>query len=140
MLVSSLLTAFLSVVQTTQSAPVDNPSMSAEPYNCGYVRTRWNSSVVAGIFAFGACEPFYYNETIGDYQDAFAYTLYGGCACRFYSYVLSQSYGALLNQDRFAEDCSKNVSVPEYTGPTDRWREPRFAEPKPAWYSCYESE
>ncbi|KAF2622123.1 hypothetical protein BU25DRAFT_463082 [Macroventuria anomochaeta] len=98
--------------------------MSADPYNCGYVRTRWNSSVVAGIFALGHCEPFYYNETIGAYQDAFAYTLYGGCTCRFYS---------------LAEDCSENVSVPEYTAPTDRWREPLFAEPKPAWYNCYEN-
>ena len=87
MLATSLLTALLSAVHVTQSAPVDNLAISADPYNCGYVRTRWNSSVVAGIFALGHCEPFYYNETIGAYQDAFAYTLYGGCTCRFYSSV-----------------------------------------------------
>lgn len=87
MIGTSLLAIFLSAAQITQSVPVDSSTISAEAYNCGYVRTRWNSSVIAGVFAFGDCVPFYYNETIGDYQDAFAYMLYGGCTCRFYSCV-----------------------------------------------------
>ena len=87
MLANCLLTTLLSTVQITQSAPVNSPTMSADPYNCGYVHTRWNKSAVAGIFALGKCEPFYYNETTGACQDAFAYTRYGGCTCRFYSFV-----------------------------------------------------
>ncbi|KAF1924502.1 uncharacterized protein M421DRAFT_8804 [Didymella exigua CBS 183.55] len=98
--------------------------MSADPYNCGYVRTRPSSSVVAGIFALNKCEPIFYNETISDYQDAFAYTLYGGCSCRFYT---------------LEEDCSISSPVPVYTGSTDRWREPLFADPRPTWYNCHES-
>ncbi|KAF9695972.1 hypothetical protein EKO04_006279 [Ascochyta lentis] len=114
MLAFSSIAVLLSAIRITHSAPIENPSLPYDPYNCGYVRTRWNSSVVAGIFALEGCAPFYYNETIGDYQDAFAYTL-------------------------VAEDCSKNASVPQYTGSTDRWHEPLFAEPRPTWYNCYES-
>jgi hypothetical protein len=84
MLAVSALVTLLSAVSTTMSAPVDNPAISADPYNCGYVRTRPNSSAVAGIFAYDSCMPFFYNETIRDYEKAFAYTLYGGCTCRFY--------------------------------------------------------
>ena len=87
MITNPFLAAFMSAIQMTHSAPVENPTTATDPYNCGYVRTRWNSSVIAGIFALDNCEPFYYNETIGGYQDAFAYALYGGCACRFYSCV-----------------------------------------------------
>jgi hypothetical protein len=76
--------ALLSAVPITLSTPIGTTAMSEDPYNCGYVRTRPNSSVVAGIFAHDACMPFFYNETIRDYQDAFAYTLYGGCSCHFY--------------------------------------------------------
>ena len=91
-LTSSLLAAFLLAIHFTQSAPV-KPPVTADPYNCGYVRTRYNSSVVAGIFALETCTPFYYNESIGNYQDAFAYTLYGGCTCRFYPYVVAMYLG-----------------------------------------------
>jgi len=140
MLTTTFLTAVLSAVRITQSAPVDNLTISADLYNCGYVRTRWNSSVVAGIFALGDCAPFYYNNTIGGYQDVFAYTLYGGCTCRFYSCVPVPGLdNALLSRSRYAEDCSKNASVPEYADPTDRWHEPLFADPKPSWYNCHKS-
>ncbi|UPX10625.1 uncharacterized protein EKO05_0001271 [Ascochyta rabiei] len=124
MLVASFVAALLSAVEVTYSAPIEGSSPPSDPYNCGYVRTRWNSSAVAGIFALESCTLFYYNETIGNYQDAFAYTLYGGCTCRFYSIV---------------EDCLKNAPVPQYTGSTDRWHEPLFAEPRPTWYTCHES-
>lgn len=87
MFAQSVLATLLLAAPFTRSVPLYDLHISINPYNCGYVRTRWNSSVVAGIFAYGACKPFYYNETIGGYQDAYAYTLYGGCDCRFYSYV-----------------------------------------------------
>jgi hypothetical protein len=82
------LTVFLSSIRFTQSAVVISLA-TADSYNCGCVRTRWNSSVVAEIFALEVCVPFYYNETICNYQDAFSYTLYRGRACRFHSYVLA---------------------------------------------------
>ena len=84
MLALSVIVTLLSAAPTTLSAPAGIMANSTEPYNCGYVRTRPNSSAVAGIFAYDACMPFSYNETIHDYEKAFAYTLYGGCTCHFY--------------------------------------------------------
>jgi hypothetical protein len=84
MFYASILTGMLSAISPIYAAPFPHTALEADPYNCGYVRTRWNSSVVAGISAFGACTPFFFNDTINDYQDAFAYTLYGGCHCQFY--------------------------------------------------------
>ncbi|KAF3053166.1 hypothetical protein E8E11_011289 [Didymella keratinophila] len=101
------------------SAPVGNTANSTEPYNCGYVRTRPDSSAVAGIFAYDACMPFFYNETFHDYEKAFAYTLYGGCTCRFYSSAV--------------QGCGRDLPAEEYTGSTDRWNEPLFADPQPIW-------
>lgn len=97
MFTHALLVSLLSAAQLTQSMPVDTLAPLADPYNCGYVRTRLNSSAIAGIFAFDACKPFFYNETINGYQDAFAYALYGGCSCRFYPYVLRLAKGGLLS-------------------------------------------
>ncbi|KAF2131800.1 hypothetical protein P153DRAFT_430016 [Dothidotthia symphoricarpi CBS 119687] len=122
MLLTSLLATLLSTVPTTLSAPVTVPvTLDNYPYQCGYARTRWNSSVIAGLSAWGTCTPFFWNATIVDYQDAFAYGIYGGCACRFY-----------LNE----EDCKGEVDVPVYTEPTPRWSDPFFDDPKPKWYDC----
>ena len=85
MLNTHLLTLLLSALPHTHGSPFAPPSPSTTTaYNCGYVRTRWNSSAVAGVFAFSACTPFFFNTTTNDYQDAFAYTLYGGCRCQFW--------------------------------------------------------
>lgn len=83
MLLPYLLTALL---PSASAAPLTDPN--PEPYNCGYVLTEHNSSAYAGIYAHGFCEPIYYNETIRDFQDAYAYRMYGGCACQFYGYVI----------------------------------------------------
>ena len=48
-----------------------------------YVLTERNSSSYAGLSAFESCTPIYFNQTINDYQDAFAYRLWGGCKCSF---------------------------------------------------------
>lgn len=80
----SVIVALLSAAPTILSAPVGNTANSIEPYNCGYVRTRPNSSAVSGIFAYDASMSFFYNESIHDYEKAFSYMLYGGCTCRFY--------------------------------------------------------
>ncbi|KAH6614816.1 hypothetical protein C7974DRAFT_320494 [Boeremia exigua] len=125
MFLSSLLAALLSAAPLTQSAPVDYPQIPADPYNCGYVRPHWNVSVVAGVFAYDSCSAFFFNETLGGWQDAFAYALYGGCICRFYT---------------FTEDCLGNVKVPDYQGPTDRSRESLFPGSRPSWYRCRRTE
>jgi hypothetical protein len=74
-----LLTYFLTLLSTTLSLPT-----APDPYNCGYVLTRHNSSAYASIHAWNHCVVIYYNETIRDYQDAYAYHMYGGCECKFY--------------------------------------------------------
>ena len=79
MIFSCSLIALLSTIPSTTSLPT-----VPEAYNCGYVLTRHNSSAYAGLSAFNRCEPFYYNATIKNYQEAFAYHLYGGCGCKFF--------------------------------------------------------
>jgi hypothetical protein len=81
MLIPTLLTALLSIASST---PVATPITDLEPYNCGYVLTRHNSSAYAGLSAFKHCAPFYYNTTLGEFEVAFAYGLYGGCRCQFH--------------------------------------------------------
>jgi hypothetical protein len=72
---------FLTLPHTTSSLPTTS---TGDPYMCGYVLTRQNSSAYAGLSAFGYCEPIYYNETIHGWQDAYAWKMFGGCECRFY--------------------------------------------------------
>lgn len=80
-----LFTTPLSLVVPLLTALTSSlPTSSPEPYMCGYVLTRHNSSAYASISALDACAPFYYNETNQDYQDAFAYKLFGGCECGFF--------------------------------------------------------
>jgi hypothetical protein len=97
MIYAQILTVMLSAISPIHAAPFLHAALETEPYNCGYVRTRLNSSVVAGISAFGACTPFFFNKTINDYQDAFAYTLYGGCQCQFYRYFESTQHHSELH-------------------------------------------
>jgi hypothetical protein len=75
MLLPLLLTALL---PTSFSLP------TLEHYNCGYTLTRYNSSAYVGLYAHNKCVDFFYNDTIADYQDAYAYHLYGGCECKFF--------------------------------------------------------
>jgi hypothetical protein len=80
MLLTALLPALLSSLPPTSSLPTTTRDL----YQCGYVLTIHNSSAYAGLSAYDACAPFFYNDTISDYQEAFAYGLYGGCGCSFY--------------------------------------------------------
>jgi hypothetical protein len=76
MLLSYLL---VTLASTTSSLPT-----AVEPYNCGYVLTLHNSSAYAGVYAYDSCKPIYFNQTIQDYQDAYAYHMFGGCKCKFF--------------------------------------------------------
>jgi hypothetical protein len=76
MLLSYLLAALVSSASSRPTA--------AEPYNCGYVLTLRNSSAYAGVYAYDSCRPIYFNQTIQDYQDAYAYHMFGGCGCKFF--------------------------------------------------------
>ena len=78
MLLTTILTALLP--SSAFSAPVSDPN-----YNCGYVFTKPNENVHASLSAYDTCASFYYNSTINGYQDAYAYKLFGGCKCGFYS-------------------------------------------------------
>lgn len=84
-----LLSSLLPLTSALPTTTSPSPSSSSYPdlYMCGYVSTRHNSSAYASIFALNACAPFFYNETIRDYQDAFSYKLFGGCKCGFFGYV-----------------------------------------------------
>jgi hypothetical protein len=76
-------TAFLLSLLAASPITLSAPTYS-ELYNCGYVLTVRNSSAYAGISAFGDCTAIYYNQSIPGYQDAYAYSLYGGCQCSFH--------------------------------------------------------
>jgi hypothetical protein len=80
--ITSLL-GLLAIPHTISSLPTS--SSSTDPsYMCGYVLTAHNSSTYASLSAFGYCESFFYNQTIHDWQDAYAWKMFGGCECRFY--------------------------------------------------------
>lgn len=84
-LLTTLFTATFSLPTDPNSASLsENLTPVPEPYNCGYVLTASNSSSFCGLYALDRCEAFFYNDTIADYQDAFAYHLYGGCECKFF--------------------------------------------------------
>ncbi|CAO2650676.1 Nn.00g019680.m01.CDS01 [Neocucurbitaria sp. VM-36] len=97
--------------------PTSDPS-----YNCGYVLTKPNENVHASLAPYDTCASFYYNQSINGYQDAYAYKLFGGCACGFYS----------------TRDKCMNEDGPFVEGPTkgEYWEVLNFAEPKPKWYNC----
>jgi hypothetical protein len=76
MFILYLRTILLSAVATYPTAP--------DLYNCGYALTRHNSSAYAGLYAWNRCEAIFYNNTIHGYQDAYAYSMYGGCECKFF--------------------------------------------------------
>jgi len=89
MYLAIFLTSLLTSLPITLSAPVSTtPELYGEPYNCGYVLTIRNSSAYAGISAYppaqAECTAIYYNDTIPGYQDAYAYSLFGGCECSFH--------------------------------------------------------
>ncbi|KAF2032522.1 hypothetical protein EK21DRAFT_60600 [Setomelanomma holmii] len=112
MLFTYFLTALLPVAST---APVQN--RNPESYNCGYLLTEHNSNSYAGIYAHDYCESIYYNQTISDYEDAYAYHIFGGCGSE--------------------ASCMVNMDDPIYTGPTQANKAVDFAEPKPKWYICW---
>ncbi|KAH7388662.1 hypothetical protein BKA66DRAFT_568987 [Pyrenochaeta sp. MPI-SDFR-AT-0127] len=122
MLFIPLLIPLLAVLPNTLSAPV-----SVQGYNnCGFVLTKPEENVHAGLTAFDACTHFFYNTTIEDYQDAYAFNLFGGCKCGFY-----------VEQN----ECETHVnSGPFLDGPTrgEYWETIEFAEPKPKWYNCFQ--
>jgi hypothetical protein len=81
----TFVAGLLSTLPVTISAPVSTvPELYGEPYNCGYVLTVRNSSAYASVSAFSDCTAIYYNQSIPGYQDAYAYSLYGGCQCSFH--------------------------------------------------------
>lgn len=82
MLPTKLITTLLVTLPSIFSAPVTVPG---HDYNCGYVLTKPDENVHAGLSAFDTCNPFFYNSTIGNFQDAYAYKLIGGCSCGFYA-------------------------------------------------------
>ncbi|KAH6860761.1 hypothetical protein BKA58DRAFT_39194 [Alternaria rosae] len=123
MYLATFLTSLLSSLPITLSAPISTTSeLYGEPYNCGYVLTERNSSTYASVSAFSECTAIYYNYTIPGFQDAYAYSLYGGCQCSFH-----------LSED----DCKGSANPPMYEGPTGRpGEEPCFQDPNPKWYKC----
>ncbi|KAF1841087.1 uncharacterized protein K460DRAFT_410479 [Cucurbitaria berberidis CBS 394.84] len=120
MLLNIILTTLLSALPSTLSAPTSDFN-----YQCGYVFTKPNANVHAGLSAFNSCTDFFYNSTISDYQDAYAYKLFGGCKCGFYVGW---------------EECVSKVGGPFQEGPTrgEYWEVVNFAEPKPKWYNCFQ--
>ncbi|KAI8936171.1 hypothetical protein NX059_006605 [Plenodomus lindquistii] len=75
-------------VYAPPSTPSSPPDYTLpEPYNCGYALTEHNSSTSVSLPAINWCAPIYYNESIPGYQEAWAYSLYGGCRCGFFRYV-----------------------------------------------------
>jgi hypothetical protein len=85
MQLAAILTGLLSTLPATLSAPTSTLTGYGDPYNCGYVLTVRNSSAYAGLSAYTSCTPIYYNQSIPGYQDAFAYSLFGGCECSFHT-------------------------------------------------------
>ncbi|KAF1837243.1 hypothetical protein BDW02DRAFT_491799 [Decorospora gaudefroyi] len=127
MYLTSILATLFSTLPATLSAPSSPLRHASDPYQCGYVLTARNASVYAGLSAYSACTAIYYNQSIPGYQDAYAYTLYGGCQCTFHL---------------TGEDCFKDTEAPIYHGPTfgKPGQESLFEEPMPKWYNCVRSE
>ncbi|CAG5157040.1 uncharacterized protein ALTATR162_LOCUS4833 [Alternaria atra] len=117
MYLTTFLASLLSALPVALSAPT-----YGEPYNCGYVLTERNSSAYASISAYTDCTAIYYNQSIPGYQEAYAYSLYGGCQCSFH---LSE------------EQCKGAIDPPMYEGPTGTpGEEPCFEDSNPKWYAC----
>ncbi|KAF1944533.1 hypothetical protein EJ02DRAFT_340781 [Clathrospora elynae] len=121
---STLLSVLLASLPSTLSFPASNLPAD-DPYQCGYVLTEHNSSAYAGLSAFSYCSPFYYNQSISGFQDAFAYRLWGGCQCEFYS---------------DAEECWGVGGAPVCEGPTTEKDDVKFEKPMPMWYYCKRTE
>jgi len=82
---TNIFFTLLSALPITLSAPATAiQTRYDDPYQCGYVLTEHNSGAFAGLSAYSSCTPIYYNESIPGYQDAFAYSVFGGCRCSFY--------------------------------------------------------
>ncbi|EDU39917.1 hypothetical protein PtrSN002B_010078 [Pyrenophora tritici-repentis] len=121
---TNILATLLSALPITLSAPATGiQARYDDPYQCGYVLTKPKSSVFAGLSAYSSCTPIYYNESIPGYQDAYAYSVFGGCRCNFY---VSDT------------QCAEAATRQSYEGPTpgEPGQEPCFEEPKPKWYTC----
>lgn len=80
-----LLTTLTTLLPVSLAAPAAPAAPSDPNYQCGYVLTKPNANVHAGLSALESCTPFFYNDTVADYQDAYAYKLFGGCECGFYA-------------------------------------------------------
>jgi hypothetical protein len=79
-------TLLLTTLTTLLPVSLAAPAAPSDPtYQCGYVLTKPNANVHAGLSALESCTPFFYNDTVADYQDAYAYKLFGGCECGFYA-------------------------------------------------------
>jgi len=89
MQLSIILMSLLATLPVTHSAPVSALTRYDEPYMCGYVLTIQNSSAYAGLSAYSSCTAIYYNHSIPGYQDAYAYSVFGGCGCSFHVYASS---------------------------------------------------
>ncbi|RMZ69147.1 hypothetical protein GMOD_00003072 [Pyrenophora seminiperda CCB06] len=120
---TSIIVTLLSALHVTFSAPATSLQARDDPYQCGYVLTELNSSAFAGLSEYSTCTPIYYNESIPGYQDAFAYSVYGGCQCHFFE---SET------------ECDEATNCQTFEGPTpgEPGTEPCFDEPKPKWYTC----
>lgn len=79
-----ILASLLATLPATHSAPVSAVTHYDEPPMCGYVLTVRNSSAYAGISAYSSCTAIYYNSSIPGYQQAYAYSVFGGCGCSFH--------------------------------------------------------
>ncbi|KAJ5027201.1 hypothetical protein PSV08DRAFT_247580 [Bipolaris maydis] len=118
---TSILIGLLSTLPSTLSAPASSVAHNDDPQMCGYVLTVQNSSAYAGISAYSSCTPIYYNQSIPGYQAAFAYSIFGGCRCKFHG---------------SEQDCVSGQDAPVYEGPIGEvGKEPHFGEPKPKWYN-----
>lgn len=94
MLFSTALLALLSSFPSATPAPT-TPLESKDiiaaissvdtTYMCGYVMTIPNDPSFAHLSAYDLCMPFYLNETISDYQEAYSFNIWGGYKCGFYT-------------------------------------------------------
>ncbi|KAH8727693.1 hypothetical protein GQ44DRAFT_611175 [Phaeosphaeriaceae sp. PMI808] len=113
-----MLDAFFLVSLISKIHIVLSLAISKEPYMCGYVLPMRNVSLFTGLMDLQYCAPFFFNETLNDYQEAFAYSLFGRCVC---------------HSD---QTCAEFIDSPIIKGPTQPNEPVEFSSPKPKWYYC----
>lgn len=86
MLFTTLLTTFFVSLPSALSVPISN--LNDPDYMCGFVLTAPNENAFLSLHYTGGCLGFF-NATNYGHQDAYAYKLFDGCKCAFFTYVFS---------------------------------------------------